>query len=431
MRSAKVDAAIQLVLDEKATSFADAARKTGCSREGVWARWKSDFGDENPPFATSDPDEVQSIVERALAIEDEIEEVSEPTEIEKQLARKVLDADNRARRAGVEARTAKNAANERDEKIVELEDALNLTLEVKEKPIPEWMFTGYSDSSYRATLMACFSDYHFGERVRPSEIANYNAYDVDIATKRVERFFERTITMSRRHLSGVEYDGIVMPNLGDTISGDIHEEFVQTNELTNSEAVPIIVPLLIAGIGTFADEYGKVYVPCAPGNHPRDEKKPRYKERSAHNADIMIARLVANYFNNDDRVVFDIPDGISTDFQIYNTRFRAEHGDEAKGGTGIQGALAPLALFAHRRRKQAEAEGVPFDVILVGHWHQYMTMLAKGLIVNGAGKGYDEYARGKGFEPEPPQQSLSVITPEHGVTWQAPLFVGKRSDEGW
>ena len=41
---------------------------------------------------------------------------------------------------------------------------------------------------------------------------------------------------------------------------------------------------------------------------------------------------------------------------------------------------------------RSEAEiGRPFDTLLIGHWHQ--ALMLKGVIVNGALKGFDEYAR--------------------------------------
>lgn len=312
-----------------------------------------------------------------------------------------------------------------------LQTALMLVEATEDREPPKWLTPPKSKKAQRATLVACFSDFHFGEVVQPSEMNWYNAYDPAIAEKRIRRFFERTILLSRHYLAGVTYDGIVLASLGDTISGDIHDEYRETNELSNFEAVPEVVPLIEAGLAMLLEEFGQVHYVGVPGNHPRDSRKPRYKKRSAHNADTMISKLVARRFADQPEITFDIPDGISADFQVYNTRFRAEHGDEAQGGTGIQGAMLPIALRTHRLRAQAKAEGSPFDVLLMGHWHQYMSMPSKGFMVNGAGKGYDEYARAKAFEPEPPQQALMVVTPEHGVGVQVPVFVGKRADEGW
>jgi hypothetical protein len=339
-------------------------------------------------------------------------------------------------RARVRDAQAQHRDDERAHKALreELDDAMSalaLAQATDARRAPRWLTPKKPRKGNRGTPVACFSDFHFGEVVDPAEMNWYNAYNPDIAATRIRRFFEGTIKMSRHYLSGVTYDGIVLASLGDTISGDIHDEFRETNELSNYEAVPEVVPLIEAGIAMLLEEFGQVHYVSCPGNHPRDSRKPRYKKRSAHNADTMISRLLARRFDGVKGVTFDIPSAFSVDFQVYNTRFRAEHGDEAKGGGGIQGAMLPLALRTHRVRKQAQAEGSPFDVLLMGHWHQYMSLVSKGFVVNGAGKGYDEYARGKAFDPEPPQQALLLVTPEHGIGIQTPIFVGKRDGEGW
>lgn len=425
-RSKQVDLAVEYLRKGKAATYTEAAEFGGCSPSAVSTRWHKEETGE-PPFR---PD--TEVVARAMfAGDDDETAVQEPTPTERELAKKVLRISAQRDSARTETRGYKNEVTELNGEIGDLRNLLGVVEQAGNLPAPEWLTHIPTEANKHGTLVALFSDYHVGEVVDPSEMNWYNSYDPDIAEKRIKRFFERTIMMSRDYLTGVKYDGIVVPSLGDTVSGDIHDEFRETNEWSNYEASSAVIPWLEEGLGMLADEFGKVHYCGVPGNHPRDSRKPRYKKRVKHNADSFISWQVAQRFSNDDRLTFDIPNGLMADFQVYDTKFRVEHGDEARGGSGIQGAMLPIALMTHRRRKQAQMEGSPFDCLLMGHWHQYMSMVSKGFVVNGAGKGYDEFARGKGFEPEPPQQALMVVTPEYGISVQAPLFVGSRSDEGW
>lgn len=429
--SPKTAAGMELLRSGKAKTFREAATAVGVHPSTLSERWNVE---EDRPLPGTTDEKSESILEQAeaaLAAAEEDDAEPELSDAEQQLARRVVEIGAARDRKSTELRGAKITIRERDAEIEQLKLQSRILEEVESVERPEWMLPADDAEDHHGTIVAPFSDFHIGEVVEPEEMNGYNAYNPEIAAQRIQRWTEKVIMLTRAYLSGVEYDGIVVPNLGDTISGNIHEELCETNGLSNSEAVPFVVPLLEEAFGTLADEFGRVHVPCCPGNHPRDYKKPRYKGRSAHNADTMISKLVANAFRNDDRVTFDIPAAFSCDFKVYDTAIRIEHGDEARGGTGIQGALAPLALRAHRARKQAEAEGVPFDLLMVGHWHQLMSLPAKGLFVNGAGKGYDEYARGKAFEPEQPQQGLLVVTPEYGVGVQMPVFVADRAAEGW
>ena len=104
--------------------------------------------------------------------------------------------------------------------------------------------------------------------------------------------------------------------------------------------------------------------------------------------------------------------------------------------------IRPIDLF-RRVRKNGEARRNEcdacnrkrvrehFDTVVMGHWHQLIMAPSQGLIVNGALKGLDEYAAISNFAPERPQQALWVTTPEHGVTFTAPVFVQDRAKEGW
>lgn len=347
-----------------------------------------------------------------------------------ELTKKVLSAEQARTRSAGELRLVKRTLEEVETELSRAHEALTFF----EEPIPQkpaWLKTPKAQKGHRGTLLAFLSDTHFGEVVKSEAMAGFNAFNMEIAEKRTYRFFERVIHLTRHYISGVKYDGVVLALGGDIVSGDIHDELLRTNELSTYETLRAIRPWLVAGIEMFAEEFGNVHVVSAPGNHGRNRRKPEYKDRSANNADTLLAWNLADHFEKVKNITFDVPNAISTDFSIYGTNFRLEHGDEAKGGTGIAGALSPLMIRVNRLRKQAQAEGRPFDILLTGHWHQLMSLPAKGIIVNGSLKGYDEYARGKGFEPELPQQALLAVSPEHGIGIQVPIFVSSRKNEGW
>jgi hypothetical protein len=65
----------------------------------------------------------------------------------------------------------------------------------------------------------------------------------------------------------------------------------------------------------------------------------------------------------------------------------------------------------------------------MGHWHQLI--MAQGMVVNGSLVGYSEFSAVNNFAPERAQQALWLVTPEHGVTLTAPVFVDDPAAEGW
>jgi hypothetical protein len=299
-------------------------------------------------------------------------------------------------------------------------------------PQPGWLKpTRHKGEPKRATLVAPLSDVHAAERVEADEMQGYNAYNLDICEYRLHRYFEKTIKLARDYIAGVRFDGITLALGGDLVSGDIHDELQQTNELSVFDTVMWLAPRLAAGIAMWAEEFPNVHVVSVPGNHGRDSKVPRFKGRSAHNADTMLARILA-FKGVGENVTFDIPDSFDTDFQVYGFRFSLEHGDNMRfSGTSEIGAFGPVKRGTLRKSRQRQAEGRPMDYNIVGHFHQYIPAASQGVVMNGSLKGYDEYARGWKFTPEPPQQALLVVSPEYGITQDVAVKVGKRSKEGW
>ncbi len=319
-----------------------------------------------------------------------------------------------------------------DERAEQFERDANFTrflskLVAAESSPPKWLAPKSSRRQERAIVTAVLSDCHFDEVVNPEEINYVNGYNREIAVMRLRNFFSNTVRLSSDYISGVKVDGIVLPMIGDMVSGNIHEELRETNEDTIIETCLFYADQLIAGFELLAKHFGEVYSPCVVGNHGRLDKKPRAKHRSTDSFDYLIYNLVARHFKGNPAVRFAISTGADFRYTLYNTRYQLTHGDQFRGGSGIAGLLSPLMLGDHRKRKREQATGTPYDYLVMGHWHQLAYF--KGLIVNGSLKGYDEHAALNNLDFEPPRQAFWLTDSEHGMTITAPIHVLDPSEE--
>ena len=221
--------------------------------------------------------------------------------------------------------TAINAANKESltdhyvrEKIIGL-------AELKPEP-PKWLLDLEDVGDWQAVPTLLVSDWHWGEVVDKNQIGGVNTYDLDIAHERVKALVETTCKLL--DMVGGDYPGIVVAQAGDAFSGSIHDELTETNELP---MMPVFLDLYETSIWMlekFADKFGNVFVPCVTGNHSRTTHKPRHKQRNFLNFDWLLYTLLEKHFENDPRVVFQIPDGPDALFKIYNTRYLLTHGDQ-------------------------------------------------------------------------------------------------------
>ncbi len=290
---------------------------------------------------------------------------------------------------------------------------------------PRWTLPGREKKRHEVVPVTNFSDWHLDENVRPEEVQFKNAYSRSIAERRLKVYFQNVIKVAHNYVHGFTYPGIVVNMLGDNFSGSIHEELKRTNAATMMASLLHWLDPLTAGLRLLADEFGQVWINGVVGNHGRNSVKPIAKFRAQDNFDWLFMHLLRRELekSGETRIQWNIAEGHKLRFSIFDTHFMASHGDECKGGSGIAGMLSPQLIAFARMKKKYD-----FDLWLLGHWHQLGAY--RGIRVNGAGKGYDEYAEISNFDFQPPMQDFFLVAPRRGVIASWPIFV-QASDEPW
>lgn len=289
---------------------------------------------------------------------------------------------------------------------------------------PRWVYKPKPRKGSPGTPCAVLSDLHWAEVVQSSETAGRNSYDLATAQARIKRWAETVVDLCFTYTVDPSYDGIVVPLLGDVISGGIHEELADTDELPPIPATVDAVKHIASALKLLADRFEKVYVPCVDGNHDRSGKKIRHKKRNYFSYGWLAYQMLESIFENDERVQFDISDNIDIFVPISGRNYLMTHGDQlgARGGDGIVGVLGPIRRGHFRISDQYRQMGVSYDTIVMGHWHQ--TIGLRDIIVNNSLKGWDEYAMHRLRAPfAPASQILWHTHPDKGIIRFEEVFV--------
>lgn len=284
---------------------------------------------------------------------------------------------------------------------------------------PKWTVRGAGESAPGVPTLL-LSDFHWGEVVNPKEINNVNRFNLEIARARLERTVQKSIKLLRLLDPKMRYPGIVVALGGDMVTGDIHEELTQTNELPTIPTVLDLYEHLVPALQLLVDTFGSVFVPCVSGNHDRNTRKIQSKLRNHTSFGWLLYQMLAKKFAGDARLTFYIPDGSDAYYKLAGMRFGLTHGDQFRGGDGIIGPLGPIFRGDQKKRARNQAINLPYDWLMMGHWHQYIHTSRVG--VNGSLKGYDEYAYQNNFGFEPPQQMLFTTHAEIGINWRMPVL---------
>ena len=289
---------------------------------------------------------------------------------------------------------------------------------------PEWSVTPPKKESSPGVPTLFLSDLHWAETVYPSQVNGVNKYNLAIARERLHTAVESGIELLRIIDPKMRYPGVVCPLGGDMFSGNIHDELTATNEINSMPAVLDLYGHLVNVVNRLVQVFGRVMLPCVTGNHGRNTQKIWNKDRHHTSFDWLLYQFLAKHFESDKRVTFFIPDGPDAYYRIYGHKYLLTHGDQFRGGDSMIGCLGPIIRGDHKKRSRNGQIDMDYDVMIMGHWHQYIHH--NRVIVNGSLKGYDEYAYNNSFGFESPQQALWVTHPKYGITFRMPVYVDRQ-----
>jgi transposase-like protein len=267
------------------------------------------------------------------------------------------------------------------------------------------------------------SDEHWGEVVNKSQLNGINEYNSNIARQRLENLTKNYLDIVFNHLNSVNKNYMVLALGGDSVSGDIHDELTNTNDLTTQEAVfdyishkeKQINELLKAG-------FKKIFIPCVSGNHDRTTHKIQNKNRVETSNSFIIYNFLNKIYQNNKNVEFEIAKGLDLRYSLNNHNFLLTHGDQFKGGNGIGGITVPILRGFYKKQSMYSQLKQPIDTMMIGHFHQFTSINNGEVIINGSLKGYDEYAQKNNFSFQKSCQAFFLTHPDRGITIQLPIY---------
>jgi predicted phosphodiesterase len=325
-----------------------------------------------------------------------------------------------------QVRDLTKALAEADAKAAEADRFRALSAELHEnaKAAPKWSVRVPAGRDSPGVPVLMLSDWHIGETVDPAQVHNANAFNAEVAEKRVKSVIDRVLHLAFHHVKTPEYPGIVVVLGGDFVSGWLHEELFRTDWCAPTQAANWCVSRLHAALARLAEAFGRVHAVCVPGNHGRLTRKPMAKGGAISCFDHAIYEALADRLRDDGRITWQIPASGDALFQVAGTRFLALHGHElgVKGGDGLIGALGPIMRGAIKTGRAERSLGRDFDVLLLGHFHQPIWQPRSGIVVNGTLKGFDEYSRTQRYSYQPPVQTLFFVHPRFGPNLPFDVF---------
>lgn len=271
--------------------------------------------------------------------------------------------------------------------------------EIESAPFEKYEFKFKKEKHGNRYAVALFSDAHIEETVTPESVLGKNEYNIEIAKKRIENYFVNLANC----INEDQIENLVFASLGDTISGMIHDELVQSNGMTPVEATLMSQNLVYSGLVYLCEntKLDKILFIGIVGNHSRTTKKIQHANGFKMSYEWLMYQNIKQQCENtklpiefnipeSELAILDMPDG---------QRFIFCHGFQIKGsgsGTvcGIYPALNRLSLKWGKTFSQ--------NKIFLGHFHSCTSI--NNAMVNGSIIGFNSFALTNGMPYEEPAQ---------------------------
>jgi hypothetical protein len=294
-------------------------------------------------------------------------------------------------------------------------------------------------------------DPHVGEVVDIEQMGGLNAYNIDIFNKRLWGWANTVLQLIELRRSYVSIDKIIVPLLGDMVSGEIHE-LAKSNEMNIMSQVVRGAHLIAQALIYIAQNFSSVEVPCVVGNHGRMELKPPSKD-AWQSWDYLMYQQIAHFCSRQTNIKFTIPKTLIHVFQAGGRKVLMMHGDSLRGSLGIPwyglirevgrlrqtlqlyGRLEDeLRQLQHKNGTSTDLLEVLapyFDSIMMGHFHTDNDIdigTGKALIC-GCVKGTCEYAFGRLHVASEPTQVLTYWNDKLGFLAKEIIYLKPYDNE--
>ena len=300
----------------------------------------------------------------------------------------------------------------------DIERRLEAMLSIQGEPAMQRFVKMSRSKSEGVAVIVPASDWHCEEKVFEAATNGKNKFDLVEAEARIKRFYSKIVELVEWQSRLAPVTELWHPLLGDLMTGEIHEDLMETNTLSPTEACVFLRDMICSGINLLIKETKlPIAIPTCVGNHGRTTQKMRIKTSTRNSYEWLLYKTLEKFYANNKRVAFQVGEGYHNNQTILGRKVRFHHGDGLRYNGGVGGITIPVNKAIAQWDK---VEQVDFDIF--GHYHQFLWNYPKWVCC-GSLMGYSEYSLSIKSEFQHPTQTFIVLDRKFGVTNALPIFL--------
>ena len=320
------------------------------------------------------------------------------------------------RRLRAETRDARASAERALAKLVAVQDALTVALEIRDI-FDQGVITPPKDPTKDESVpILLLSDLHCGQIVKASSVNGLNEFNPEIFDDRLDAVFRNALKVINGQRSTSTIREAVVWLGGDLIEGELHGDAVQNQTLTTTQQIVRCEKALVRGLDYLLEhsDLERILIPCNVGNHGRNTKKQQ-SNATENSYEHLAYCSMRRHYRNESRLEWFIADADCLYLDVYGKRLRFFHGDKVRYYGGAAGPLWNV----DKHVKNLD-QTIPADHTFHGHFHTLgFGSRATG---NGSLPGCAPYGLESGYRVERPQQGMRFLHSRQGFVGSFPVF---------
>jgi len=316
------------------------------------------------------------VANKNIDVEKDIDEIESKIETTHQVTLSDIEMKEiNLKKERIKLQDLRNKLNESIRKTARYENLIDeFKVAMQNCNLKEYKYVPYKVDCNNKTIVACFSDFHYGYKIDNS----FNKYDTVIFKERFNNYISRIIDIGKQHNIGKLY----VLGLGDYVSGEIHQNLANQNSIDVIKQTQEVSEHIADGLYALSLKFNDVHFYSVIGNHGRvNPSKP--DNVYTNNFEKIVPWYVKSRLSEVKNIMIHentIDDGIGM-IHTNNQEIVFSHGDN----DSLTNIVSSLSLTL----------GTIMTDIFVGHKHHFQTDVVNGIniIMSGSICGTDEYAK--------------------------------------
>lgn len=247
-------------------------------------------------------------------------------------------------------------------------------------------------------------------------------YNIEVFGERMEQLFKTTVDLCELHRKGRPVNELFISMNGDLVEGEgVFPGQPWVSQVGVFRQAVLGAEILATQIARVSPNYEKIRIVVTGGNHGKGYAMKSFAASS--NWDLVLGELVKHQMCGLKNVEVEVVDNWYRVTEVNGVKIMQTHGDVIRSGGDT-----PFTAIVKRVSRWRDSIPEGFDVLLIGHFHNFAELAWNGakVFMNGSPESSNDFAQSYMGMASEPMQTVMFLHPNLKVTARYPVYLDRK-----